>query len=261
MLFSFALCLSFLLTIHAVLAPGIILFDTMLVLASLLVVAERQLRLNHRQDDGVITSNWAGCIVGPGDGGFSSITGAFTAVANISGRPASAATAWVGINSEESLFQAGVDLVVSANDTHQYNAWVEWYPAGATFFPEIKVSGEDRIKVTLNVTSTTSGIVTIRNLSNGQKLTQIVTNPSAPLSPVDSMRAEWIVEDFMDFADADTYFANFGTVTFTDAVAIVHGEGSKTPADASASICNIGKNETVLTSVSIDGSSLAITRL
>lgn len=65
--------------------------------------------------------------------------------------------------------------------------------------------------------------------------------------------AEWIVEDFMQGASL-VPFANFSTVTFTNAEAI--GNGSYTP--SGASIVNIQQNNQILTSVAIDGSSVTI---
>jgi len=66
--------------------------------------------------------------------------------------------------------------------------------------------------------------------------------------------AEWIVEDFEGGNGNYVSFADFGTVTFTDAVAT--GKGTYTP--NGATVYNILQDE-VMTSVSTNGPSVTIT--
>ncbi|KAG9313788.1 peptidase A4 family-domain-containing protein [Chiua virens] len=217
----------------------------------------RQPRLNHRQaaDANVVNSDsWAGAILDPGGQTFSHATGIFTAP-NISGSGGSSASAWVGIDSENGSgpFQAGIDFTVT-EEGKQYDAWFEWYPADS-IYPDsnINISAGDRIRITLVATNSTSGIATIENLNNGQNMSQTLTNPSTPMM---RRRAEWLVEDYMDKGGSSASLANFGTVIFTDCYATTTEHGSYTPADAE--IREIMKSGKVVTSVSINGSSVTV---
>jgi len=90
----------------------------------------------------------------------------------------------------------------------------------------------------------------LENLTNGQTgFTQVSST-----YPLCQQNAEWIVEDFDDGDGNMLPFANFGTVTFTDAVAI----GKETYTADGATVCDIEQDQ-VLTSVSIDGSSVTVT--
>lgn len=95
--------------------------------------------------------------------------------------------------------------------------------------------------------SATSGVAIVENLSRHHKYEQNITS-SYPLCGQD---AEWIVEDFTEIEDSGIQelvpFANFGTVTFTNAAASkrIGFEGPE-----QGLIVNIKQNGTVLTSVS-----------
>ena len=129
-------------------------------------------------------------------------------------------------------------------------AWYEWYPDWSYYFSDLEVSAGDVIRATVTAYSWTSGIATIENLTNGQSGSKQL-NSTYRLC---GRNAEWIIEDFEDGNGNMVPFANFDTVTFTDAMAT--GTGTYTP--NGAKIMDIEQNNQVLTSVSIDGSSLTI---
>ena len=239
----------------------------------------------------VYSANWAGafwikdnvCILSPiflwlrpissssfKQGTFTSITGTFT-VPTPSGEIGSSAVVWVGIDGStctSGLLQTGVTLYISP-DGPEYGgkdasnpvptpislflsrtAWYEWYPGPpATYFSNIDVSAGDVILLNVTATSGKSGIATVNNLTKGQTASQILTSDA----PLCGQNAEWIVEDAME-VNGLAPFADFGTVTFTNAVAT--GAGTYTP--SGAGITNIKQGNKVLTSTSISGSSVTI---
>ena len=105
------------------------------------------------------------------------------------------------------------------------------------------------MKLTVAATSTTSGTATIENLTNNQTVSKSLTSTS----PLCQQNAEWIIEDYMA-GSGQASFADFGTVTFTDAEA--NGTGTYTP--SGAMIVDMKQNGQVLTSVSTSGSSVTI---
>lgn len=130
------------------------------------------------------------------------------------------------------------------------SAWYEWYPGPpATYFSNIEVSAGDEISLSVTATSPNSGIATVNNLTKRQTASQKLTSDA----PLCGQNAEWIVEDAME-VNGLAPFADFGTVTFTNAVAT--GAGTYTPSDAG--ITNIKQGNKVLTSTSISGSSVTI---
>lgn len=244
MLFNFALITSFLLA-SAVLADR--------------RREDRQSRFVNRveqsahatSDDVEYSDNWSGAVWGGDAGTFTSVTGTF-AVPVPSGDSGSAASAWVGIDGDScsgGLLQTGVDFVLTDNGP-TYDAWYEWYPDWSYYFSDLEVSAGDVIRATVTSYSSTSGIATIENLTNGQSGSTELTSTYA----LCGQNAEWIVEDFEDGNGNLVPFADFGAVTFTDAVAT--GTGYYT--SDGASVIDIEQNNQVLTSVSIDGSSLTV---
>ena len=129
-------------------------------------------------------------------------------------------------------------------------AWCEWYPDWSDYFSDLEVSAGDVIRATVTAYSSTSGIATIENLTNGQSGSKQLDSTHG----LCGQNAEWIVEDFSDFYGNEVPFANFDTVIFTDATAT----GTGTYTLDGATTMNIEQNNQVLTSVSNDGSSLTI---
>lgn len=105
------------------------------------------------------------------------------------------------------------------------------------------------MQITVTAYSTTSGNAMVENLTRGQTVSQHVTSAYA----LCEQNAEWIVEDFQ-LDNSLVPFANFTPVTFTNAVAT--GNGTYTP--YGATIVDIEQNDKILTSVSVDESSLTI---
>jgi hypothetical protein len=131
-------------------------------------------------------------------------------------------------------------------------AWYEWFPDPPSFFAGITISAGDVISLSVNALSATSGEVRIENVTNGDTVTQLLTSNT----PLCGQNAEWIVED-CGAGTGLVPFANFGTVTFTDAIAA----GSEAPGFYSASqgtLNDIEQNGQVLTSTSASGSSVTI---
>ncbi|EIW81881.1 hypothetical protein CONPUDRAFT_55157 [Coniophora puteana RWD-64-598 SS2] len=188
------------------------------------------------------SENWAGAVYDSADGTYTAVTGTFT-VPTPSGD--GAASAWVGIDGDtcsNAILQTGVDFTVSDGDV-SYDAWYEWYPDYAYDFSGISFSAGDVVKLTVTASSTTSGTAVIENTTTGQTVTQDITSSSALCEE----NAEWIVEDFEENGSL-VEFANFGTVTFTDAYATT-SSGQVSPSGATA--IDIEQNGSVLTSVTV----------
>ena len=126
-------------------------------------------------------------------------------------------------------------------------AWYEWYPGLALIFSDISISAGDAISLSVIASSTTSGRARIANVTNGKTVEQILTSNT----PLCGQSAEWIVEDY-DYLHSTNLvpFADFGTVTFTGAVAAGTG-GSGYYAASQGSTTDIEQNGQVLTSTSV----------
>lgn len=92
----------------------------------------------------------------------------------------------------------------------------------------------------------------MENVSKGTSVTHTFTSQSQALQ---ELNAEWIVEDFQENSSL-VPFANFGTVTFTNASA-TGSSGAAGP--SGAEILDIQQNGVVLTSVSTSSSSVTVT--
>ncbi|KAG6374007.1 peptidase G1 [Boletus reticuloceps] len=215
--------------------------------------ANRQSQIINRleQVDSAISDvqysdNWAGAVWAEGDNTFTFVTGTFV-VPTPSGNNGDSASAWVGIDGvtcTSAILRTGVDFTVSANGP-TYAAWYQFYPDIAGYFPDITITAGDVVKLNVTASSLYSGTVTIDNLTRNEKVSQDLFS----FSRLCGRDAEWIVEDLEE--DLGFPFANFGMVTFTDAIA-----GTYTP--SGATIVDIQQNGKVLTSTSITGSSVTI---
>ena len=119
-------------------------------------------------------------------------------------------------------------------------------------FWDLSISAGDAIRANVTAFSLTSGIAIVENLTTGQSESMSLSSTH----PLCGQDAEWIVEDFRLGDEHDIPFANFSTVTFTNAMATGVNGISLTP--EGGLICDIQKNGQVLTSVSVDGSSLTV---
>ncbi|CAK5282587.1 unnamed protein product [Mycena citricolor] len=200
------------------------------------------------------STNWAGASLESPSGTYTSVTGTFTVPTPKSpgGSGSFAASAWVGIDGDtcsSAIMQTGIDFNID-NGVVSYDAWYEYYPAFASDFSGFSVSAGDVITLVATKSSTTSGSVSITNESTGKTVSKSLTG-SATLC---GQNAEWIVEDFEE-GNSLVPFANFGTVTFTNAKATLASGGTVGP--SGAQLLDIEQNS-VLTSVSATTSSVTV---
>ncbi|AEO63648.1 uncharacterized protein THITE_2109181 [Thermothielavioides terrestris NRRL 8126] len=195
------------------------------------------------------SSNWAGAVqIGTG---FTFVTGTITVPSVYNGNPYSAASAWVGIDGDTcqtAILQTGVSFYGDGS----YDAWYEWIPDYSYSFSGFGLRAGDEIRMTVDATSKTTGVATLENLSTGAKVSHTFRNTPSTLCETN---AEWIVEDF-ESGGSLVPFADFGTVTFTDAYATGSG-GQVTP--QGATIIDIRQSGRVLTNCGTSGADLTCT--
>jgi len=193
------------------------------------------------------SSNWSGAVlVGTG---FTSVTGTFTVPTPTTDGSGSA---WVGIDGDTcgtAILQTGIDWTKSGSSI-TYDAWYEWYPDYAYDFTGITLAAGNVVTVTVTATSLTGGTAVIKNVSTGKSVTHKFSNEASEGSLCEQ-NAEWIVEDF-ESGGSLVSFANFGTVTFSGASAVQSGTSVGV---TGATIIDLKQSSTVLTSVSLSGSS------
>lgn len=219
-------------------------------------------RLAQKNDDQ--SYNWSGAVVV--DSGFTKVSGSVVAPTPSipSGGDDSTqycASAWVGIDGDTcqtSLLQTGIDFCIQGSSV-SYDAWYEWIPADAYDFTGIDISAGDTIEMSVEATSTTSGVATITNQSNGQSVTHTFTS-SETESSLCQTDAEWIVEDFTiidNGSESLAPFAAFDTITFTDVSAI---SGSDSVDISGADILDlIDESGNIITTASVSGSEVVVT--
>ncbi|KAF4993584.1 hypothetical protein F66182_16476, partial [Fusarium sp. NRRL 66182] len=140
-------------------------------------VSRPNIRVNPKDghiDSTSVSYNWAGAVLESSD--FTEVSGTFVVpTPRIPGNGDDStqycATAWIGIDGDKcqrSLFQTGVDFCIQGG-TVSYDAWYEWIPAASIDFNGININAGDSISLSVVATSTTSGVATITNNSNGQR--------------------------------------------------------------------------------------------
>ncbi|KAJ6556838.1 peptidase A4 family-domain-containing protein [Mycena vulgaris] len=202
------------------------------------------------------SSNWAGATWESAAGTYKTVTGTFvvpTPKAPSGGSGSYAASAWVGIDGDTcgtAILQTGVDFTID-DGVVSYDAWYEYYPDYAYDFTGIPISAGNTITVTVSASSATAGTATITNVSTGKTVSKALTS-TAKLC---GQNAEWIVEDFEEGSSL-VPFANFGTVTFTGAVATTSAGATVGP--SGAVIIDIEQSSKILTSVSTTSNSVTI---
>lgn len=166
------------------------------------------------------SGNWAGAV---NEGkGWNYVQGTIT-VPSVSGSSDSAASAWVGIDGDScqtAILQTGVSFYGDGS----FDAWYEWIPDSSVSFNNFGLNVGDQIQMIVDATSAKTGVATLENLTTGQKVSHKFSRTPSSLCQTD---AEWIVEDF-ESGGSLVPFANFGSVTFTDASA-KGSSGSVTP--------------------------------
>ncbi|THY23803.1 hypothetical protein D6D01_05849 [Aureobasidium pullulans] len=173
--------------------------------------------------------NWAGGVLGVD---LKAVTGTFVVPSiamppGVAPEPQQGMSVWVGTHGDEcpgrTILQTGLSLDM-ADGRARYGAWFEWYPQYFHRFDNISFSVGDSVTMTVNVTSKTGGIATIKNNSKGTLVSHIFANEATDLCPTN---ADWIVEKYSQaYADISGHVSfqkipivNMGTVTFTNASA------------------------------------------
>jgi len=203
------------------------------------------------------SSNWAGASWESAAGTYKSVTGTFVVptpkAPSGGGSGTYSASAWVGIDGDTcdtAILQTGIDFTIDDGSV-SYDAWYEYYPAYAYDFSGIPISAGNTITLTATATSATAGTVTIENVSTGKTVTKSLTSTAKLCGE----NAEWIVEDYEEGSSL-VPFANFGTVTFTSAIATTSSGSTVGP--SGAVLIDIEQNSKVLTSVSVTSNSATI---
>ncbi|KAK7549482.1 peptidase A4 family-domain-containing protein [Phyllosticta citricarpa] len=208
------------------------------------------------------SSNWAGAVIEePPSGTFTAVSGKFTVPTP--GVPSGSigagdASAWVGIDGDtygNAILQTGVDFYATSSGSYSFDAWYEWYPDYAYNFNGIDISAGDVITVSVESSSSSAGTAVVENETTGQRVSKSLTAPESSAT-LGGQNAEWIVEDFESNGSLVS-FADFGSVTFTDATASTSSGGSYGPSDGS--IFDIEQGSTVLTSVSVGSHEVTVT--
>ncbi|KAG8991368.1 hypothetical protein FRB94_014603 [Tulasnella sp. JGI-2019a] len=193
------------------------------------------------------SSNWAGAVYDSAPGSYKVVTATFI-IPNpktTSNQTSGAASAWVGIDGDtcaNAILQAGVDFTVT-NGAVSYDAWYEWFPDYAYDFSDIPIAAGNSITITVTATSTKTGTAVIKNNTTGKAVTKAIASSYA----LCGQNAEWIVEDFEEGGSL-VPFANFDTVTFTNAYATTPSGSTISP--TGATIIEIEQNNVLVTSVS-----------
>lgn len=203
------------------------------------------------------SSNWAGAVlIGTG---YTAVTAEFTVPTPsipIGGSTDKqyCASAWVGIDGDTcgtAILQTGIDFCIQGGSV-SYDAWYEWYPDYAYDFSGISLAAGDVIKVTVDASSKTAGTATVENTSTGKSVTH--SFDGGVDGDLCEYNAEWIVEDF-ESNNSLVPFANFGTVTFSNAEATDSGSSV---GPSGATLIDIRQSNSILTSSSVSDNSVTV---
>ncbi|KAF2152897.1 concanavalin A-like lectin/glucanase [Myriangium duriaei CBS 260.36] len=170
------------------------------------------------------STNWAGAALSGTS--ISSVSGTFV-VPSLSAPPLISTSSpndggiWLGIDGTSScptILQTGIQFVYSPNGTaNSYNAWYEWYPLPAVYFPHsaIDFAPGDEVRLAVQAGRTnTSGLAVVENVTRNMTVRhEFVGQPRA----LCGKSAEWIVEDHGPTGERHENFPGFGTVVFNGA--------------------------------------------
>ncbi|TVY30315.1 Aspergillopepsin-2 [Lachnellula hyalina] len=174
------------------------------------------------------STNWAGAVVSSARDSVTAVQGSFTVPKPIlpprgNSNDQYCGAAWVGIDGDtctSSLIQTGVFWCIH-HGIVTYEAWYEYIPAASIAYSGISVGAGDVITVAVTRNGFNGGVATLENTSSGQSASHTFTSDRD--GNLCGQDAEWIVEDFSSNGGL-VPFANFGTITFTEATAVVNGE-------------------------------------
>ncbi|TVY38338.1 Aspergillopepsin [Lachnellula occidentalis] len=174
------------------------------------------------------SSNWAGAIMSSDAGSVTEVQGSFTVPQPKvpSGGDSTkeyCGAAWVGIDGDTcqtSLIQTGIFWCIQ-NGATTYSAWYEYIPAASiTYESGISIAAGDVISVKVTRNGDNGGVTTLENTSSGESGSHTFTDDTD--GTLCGKDAEWIVEDFSSGGSLVS-FADFDSVTFTSATAVVSG--------------------------------------
>ncbi|KAH0497693.1 hypothetical protein TgHK011_004982 [Trichoderma gracile] len=204
----------------------------------------------------VESTNWAGAAITTS--GITEVSGTFTVPrpsvpAGGSSREEYCGAAWVGIDgySDADLIQTGVLWCVEDGE-YLYEAWYEYLPAALVAYSGISVTAGSVVTVTATKTGTNSGVTTLT--SGGRTVSHTFSRESSPLP---GTSAEWIVEDFTSGSSL-VPFADFGSVTFTGATAVVNGATVTAGGESPVIIDLEDSRGDILTSTRVSGSTVTV---
>ncbi|KAF7342621.1 hypothetical protein MSAN_02018900 [Mycena sanguinolenta] len=206
----------------------------------------------------LITSTiWSGAGMESAAGTYKSVTGTLV-VPNLQPAAGGAASgyyggsAWVGLDGMtcgSALMAAGIDFQY-LQGTVTAQVWTETYPNPGVN-NALAVKPGDTLKLTVTATSSTTGTAVVDNVSSGQSVTVALTSPS----PLCLANAEWVVEDFQDGGFLIP-FADFGTITFTDASATT--QSGSTVGPSAGHLINMVQSNEQFTTASSTGNSVTV---
>ncbi|KAI0467431.1 peptidase A4 family-domain-containing protein [Xylaria cf. heliscus] len=204
----------------------------------------------------VASTNWGGSAIVTS--GVTEVSGTFTVPKPSVPSGGSSNTdycgaAWIGIDgySNSALIQTGVLWCVQGN-SYEYEAWYEYLPAALIGYSGFSVTAGNSVTVTVTKTSSSGGTTTIS--ANGKSASHTFSGQSTKLQ---GASAEWIVEDFTS-GNSLVPFANFGTVTFTGATAVINGATVQASADSPVNIELESSSGSILTSTTVSGSTVTV---
>ncbi|KAF3762094.1 concanavalin A-like lectin/glucanase, partial [Cryphonectria parasitica EP155] len=213
--------------------------------------------------DDEYNANWAGVVAQTDEGSITGVSASFTLPTvkkptdgdQVNATDHTAST-WIGIDGYScgtGLWQAGVDGTIDESGTVSWYAWYEWYPGDTVEIDIGDLATGDVITVNVTASSTTEGVVTMSNAASGKSYSKTVTS-TYELCLAD---AEWIEEDLVVDDAVNEGLANFGSVTFEDAIATTK-TGTLSPGDDPIYMDVEDSDGNILTSSSASGNTVTV---
>ncbi len=167
------------------------------------------------------SNNWSGGVVSAPTGRtFATVSGQWVIPAThlVTPDQKNYSSFWVGIDGDGSddVFQAGVECEVDKSGKRKIYPWWEWYPEAEVRIDNFPASIDDILSCLLTVTSNTSGIVLLTNITHDTAMSFRITAPSGSL--LEGNCAEWVAER-PSVNDNLTKIVDFGTMSFSDCYA------------------------------------------
>jgi hypothetical protein len=161
--------------------------------------------------------NWAGYTATGGN--FSEVSATWSVPQFSPDSPAGADAIWVGIGGVHGtdLIQAGTQETVSGRGTTEYQAWVETLPQASRPVP-LAINAADSVSVSLQEQASGDWLVAFVNNTTGRSYQLTIAYASSRSS------AEWIVEAPSAQRGRVLPLDNFGSVSFTQAIAVRDGQ-------------------------------------